>query len=213
MNPDADAARRMRLILELRQLGITDPRILSAIERTNRAFFAPTHLEALAWDDVALPIAGGQTMTKPSLIAQALVLLNVRSDDRVLEIGTGSGYQTAILARLAQRVTSVERVKALTDAARDKMGALGLANTRIEYWDGADGWKDNAPYDRVIVNGGSVDFLPMVLDQMAPTAIMLAHVGEGELRLKRVTKDKDGNYSVEDLGVSRVAMLESGVEP
>lgn len=212
MIPDADAARRMRLILELRQLGVTDARVLSAIERTNRSLFAPAHLEALAWDDVALPIVGGQTMTKPSLIAQAMLDLNVRSDDRVLEIGAGSGYQTAILARLGARVASVERVRALADAARARLAGLGLANASVHCADGVDGWAPDAPYDRVIVNAGAPDFLPVVLDQMAPMAIMLAPIGEGELRLKRVTKDKDGGYKVEDLGLSRAGALQGGLD-
>jgi protein-L-isoaspartate(D-aspartate) O-methyltransferase len=211
VNPDADAARRMRLILELRQLGVTDARVLSAIERTERTRFAPPHLHTLAWDDVALPISDGQTMTKPSLIAQAILDLNVRGDDRVLEIGTGSGYQTAILSRLAAKVTSVERVKRLADDARDRLGAMALANVSVHWADGIDGWKEGAPFDRVIVNAGSVDFLPVVLDHMAPMGIMLAAVGEGELRLKRVHKDKDGGFKVDDLGVSRIAMMESGL--
>ena len=212
MNPDATAARRMRLILELRQLGMTDGRVLNAIERTDRALFAPPHLEALAWDDVALPIARGQAMTKPTLIAQLALDLQVRQDHRVLEIGTGSGFQTAVLARLAARVTSLERFRLLSDEARDRIVDSNLPNASVHWADGADGWKPNAPYDRVIVNAGAPDFLPVVLDQMAPEAILIAPIGEGEQRLKRVRKDRDGRFTVEELGPARFADLLDGID-
>jgi protein-L-isoaspartate(D-aspartate) O-methyltransferase len=211
MTPDAESARRMRLILELRQIGVTDARVLAAVELTNRALFAPAHMEALAWDDLALPIACGQTLTKPSLIAQHVLALEVGPLDRVLEIGGGTGYQTAILARLATRVTSVERHKELALAAQDRLGALAIANARMHWADGVDGWAADAPYDRVIVNAAAADFLPVVLDQMAPGAVLLAPIGEAEQRLKRVRKDAAGDFKVEDLGPARMARFEDGV--
>jgi protein-L-isoaspartate(D-aspartate) O-methyltransferase len=211
MTPDAEAARRMRLILELRQIGVTDARLLAAIELTNRALFAPLHMEALAWDDLALPIECGQTLTKPSLIAQHLLALELRPLDRVLEIGGGTGYQTAILARLATRVTSVERHKELARAAHDRLAALGVANARMHWADGADGWAPDGPFDRVIVNAAAPDFLPVVLNQMAAGGVLVAPIGEGEQRLKRVRKDADGGFTVEDLGVARMGPLGDGI--
>ena len=144
MTPDADAARRMRLILELRQNGITDARVLTAIERTNRGHFAPPHMEALAWDDLALPIASDQTLTKPSLVAQMVLDLMVGPEHRVLEIGSGSGYQTAILARLAAHVTTLERHRLLAEGARGRIASLGFANVGVHWANGADGWKEGA---------------------------------------------------------------------
>jgi protein-L-isoaspartate(D-aspartate) O-methyltransferase len=211
MTPDAEAARRMRLILELRQNGITDARVLSAIERTNRAHFAPPHMEALAWDDLALPIAANQTLTKPTLVAQMVLDLQVGPDHRVLEIGAGSGYQTAILARLAAHVVSLERHRMLAEGARGRIASLGFANVGVHWANGVDGWREGAPFDRVIVNGASADFLPVVLDQIAPGGLMLAPVGEPDQRLKRVRKDGEGGFKVEDLGPVKFAYLEEGM--
>jgi len=212
MIPGAADARRMRLILELRQMGVTDARVLSAIERTPRAHFAPAHLEALAWDDVALPIERGQTMTKPSLIAQMLLALQVGPGHRVLEIGSGSGFQTAVLARLADRVTSLERIRALADSARERFVEIGAANAQVHWADGADGWKADAPYDRVIVNAASEDFLPVVLDQMAPSALIVAAIGQREQSLKRVRKDEEGRFKVEAIGSVALTALAAGLE-
>jgi len=211
MTPDAESARRMRLILELRQIGVTDARVLAALERTNRSSFAPAHMEALAWDDLALPIACGQTLTKPSLIARFVRDLGVTPADNVLEIGAGSGYQTAILARLGARVSSVERHEALAVSAQEALSAIGVTNAAVHWADGADGWATQAPYDRVIVNAAAPDFLPVVLNQMATGAVLLAPIGETEQRLMRVRKQDDGGFKVEDLGPVRLGQLEIGV--
>ncbi len=208
---DADP-RRMRFILEVRQLGVTDARILAAIERTSRADFAALHLEPLAWDDVALPLDCGQTLTKPTTIASMVAALAPRPQDKVLEIGTGSGYQTAILSRLCAHVDTLERYRTLAAAARDRLAALGRDNARVMVADGAYGWPEEGPYDRIAVNGSVAAPNQDLFDQLAPEGVLVAPVGAGGgQRLQRFYRRPDGALAVEDWGPARYTPLEEGV--
>ena len=119
---DDDLARLMRFVLDMRQAGVTDARALSALEKTPRTYFAPDHLEGLAMDDIPLPLAHAQTMTKPSIIGRVLTALAPQADDNVLEVGSGSGFQAAAIASLARRVVTVERWRDLATDVRGRMG-------------------------------------------------------------------------------------------
>jgi len=202
----SDAARLMRFVLELRQAGVTDARALSAMERTPRTHYAPEHLDGLAYDDISLPLAHAQTMTKPSVVGRALSALAPQPGDTVLEIGTGSGFQSACIATLANKVVTLERWRDLTAEARGKFGTARLMRVYAHTADGLEGWPDDAPYDRIIVNGALAEIPQALLDQLKPGGVLLAPVGDAESQ--RLIRWRNGQR--EDLGPVKFAPLESG---
>jgi protein-L-isoaspartate(D-aspartate) O-methyltransferase len=203
-----DPARLMRFVLEMRQAGVTDARALSALERAPRTHYAPAHLEGLALDDVALPIAHAQTMTKPSVIGRIIAALDVQPNDVVLEIGTGSGFQAAALSVLARRVVTLERWRDLAAAARGKFGRARLMKTYCHAADGAEGWEDDAPYERIVVNAALEDIPQALLDQLKPDGVLLAPLGDAQNQ--RLIRYRNGER--EDLGPVKFQALERGVE-
>lgn len=198
-----DPARLMRFVLEMRQAGVTDARVLSALERTPRTHYAPAHLQGLALDDVALPLAHGQTMTKPSVVARMVAALDPQAGDVVLEIGTGSGFQAAVLSTLVHKVVSLERWRALAADARGRFGTARLMRTFAHVADGLEGWADDAPYDRIIVNAAIDDFPLALLDQVKAGGVLVAPIGERLIRYR--------NGQREDLGPVKFALVEEGV--
>ncbi|GAM99062.1 protein-L-isoaspartate O-methyltransferase [alpha proteobacterium U9-1i] len=198
-----DPARLMRFVLEMRQAGITDARVLSALERTPRSDYAPAHLEGLAMDDVGLPLAHAQTMTKPSLIGRMVTALDVQPGDHVLEVGTGSGFQAAVLSQLANRVTTLERHRDLCAEARARIGAARLMRVFAHCADGAEGWADEAPYDRIIVNAAVEEVPPVLRAHLKLDGVLVANVG-GRLVCIR-------NDQVADLGPLNLQPLMRGV--
>jgi protein-L-isoaspartate(D-aspartate) O-methyltransferase len=198
-----DPARLMRFVLEMRQAGITDARVLSALERTPRTHYAPAHLVGLALDDVALPLAHAQTMTRPSLVARMVAALDPQAGDVVLEVGTGSGFQTAVLSTLAHKVVTLERWRDLAADARGRFGMARLMRTFAHVADGLEGWAGEAPYDRIIVNAALADFPLALLDQLKAGGVMVAPIGE---RLMRYC-----NGQQDDLGPIKFAPIDSGV--
>jgi protein-L-isoaspartate(D-aspartate) O-methyltransferase len=198
-----DPARLMRFVLEMRQAGITDARILSALERTPRTHYAPAHLEGLALDDVGLPLAHGQTMTKPSVVARMVAALDPQAGDLVLEVGTGSGFQAAVLSNLAHKVVTLERWRDLAADARGRFGTARLMRTFAHVADGLEGWPEDAPYDRIIVNAALGDFPLALLDQLKTGGVIVAPLGE---RLVRYCNGRQ-----EDLGPAKFAPIERGV--
>ena len=198
-----DPARLMRFVLEMRQAGITDARILSALERTPRTHYAPAHLEGLALDDVGLPLAHGQTMTKPSVVARMVAALDPQAGDLVLEVGTGSGFQAAVLSNLAHKVVTLERWRDLAADARGRFGTARLMRTFAHVADGLEGWPEDAPYDRIIVNAAMGDFPLALLDQLKTGGVIVAPLGE---RLVRYC-----NGRREDLGPVKFTPIEHGV--
>lgn len=197
----------MRFVLEMRQAGVTDARALSALERTPRTHYAPEHLEGLALDDVGLPLAHAQTMTKPSVIGRMITALAPEANDTVLEIGTGSGFQAAAISSVASKVISVDRWSDLVAAARGKFGTARLMRTFAFTGDGFDGWEDDAPYDRIIVNAALSDFPEPLIAQLKPNGVIVAPLGDAQTQ--RLVRCRNG--AREDLGPLRMQPLERGL--
>lgn len=179
----------------LRSAGIRDERVLAAIGRVDRALFVPEQHRLEADADRPLPIGFGQTISQPFVVAFMTERLDLSGDERVLEIGTGSGYQTAILALLAREVFSVEIVPELAERARALLlGTLCLDNVRLRTGDGSLGWPEEAPFDRVIVTAAAPAVPPPLVAQLAPGGRMIVPVGEelGFQSLRLLEKGRDG---------------------
>jgi protein-L-isoaspartate(D-aspartate) O-methyltransferase len=197
----------MRFVLEMRQAGVTDARALAAMERTPRTHYAPEHLEGLALDDVGLPLAHGQTMTKPSIVGRMISALAPEAAHVVLEIGTGSGFQAAAMASMAGKVITLDRWSDLTVAARGKIGTARLMRVYAFTADGFDGWEEDGPYDRVIVNGALDDIPPALINQLKPGGVIVAPLGDAESQ--RLVRYRNGER--EGLGPIRLQPLERGL--
>lgn len=169
--PAGDAGfdrQREQLVARLRAQRIASERVLAAIAATPRELFVPPELRPLAYDDNALPIAAGQTISQPTVVAVMTEALRVEPDSHVLEIGTGSGYQAAILAHLARSVVSVEVHPELAEGARRVLATLGIENVEVHVGDGSLGWPDAAPYDRILVTAAAPEIPAALLDQLRP---------------------------------------------
>lgn len=173
---------RKRLVDELRTKGIVDAVVLKAFELTPRHAFVPSGVRHRAYEDAALLIGSGQTISQPFVHARSLELLKLTSDARVLEIGTGSGYQTVLLSHLVRQVYSVERIAALHERARDQIAAAGATNVVLACMDGTGGWTEHAPYDAIVVSAGAPDVPKPLLDQLADGGRLLTPVGDREMQ-------------------------------
>lgn len=212
MSDETDFDTLMRFVLELRQGGVTDARVLAAMERTPRAHFAPEQFKAFAMEDRPLPLPDGEFMTKPSTVARVLAALELRGGETVLEVGTGSGYQAAALATIARRVVSLERRIALAAEARARVGQLRLMHVYVHAADGADGWPDDAPYDAIVVNAAIETPSPTEMKQLAAGGVLVAPVvGENGQRLMQFRKGADGAFVARDLGPAQFAPMTRGV--
>jgi len=169
--------RQIQLIMELRGQGITDPRVLDVMERTPRNAFVDEPLEYAAWNNTALPIACGQTISQPFVVAYMTQHLDVQPSHRVLEIGTGSGYQAAVLAPLCRRVYSIERHKPLLRQAEDRFRQLGLHNITTKHGDGYKGWPEQAPFDRILLAAAPPSVPPILIEQLKVGGELIAPVG------------------------------------
>jgi protein-L-isoaspartate(D-aspartate) O-methyltransferase len=169
MPPADDRTREIAtLIHELERQGIRDDGVLAALARVPRERFVPDAFRDEAWENVALPIAAHQTISQPYVVALMTQALRLSGTERVLEIGTGSGYQTAILAELSAEIISIERHEMLARAARGLLRNFGYINVTIHVGDGSRGWPDGAPYDRIIVTAAAPDLIPAFLNQLVP---------------------------------------------
>src|SRR5580704_7726362 len=155
-----------RLILALRSQGVTDPQVLNAIEKTPRELFTPDLFKERSWEDSALPIACGQTISQPFIVGLMTQALTLEPRARVLEIGTGSGYQTAVLSRLARLVYTIERYRTLMGEAEARFKDLQLTNVITRFGDGALGWPEQAPFDRILVTAAAPDEPTILLGQL-----------------------------------------------
>ena len=171
------AQARKALVAELRALGIRDERVLSAMARVPRHLFVPPKLLPYAYDDRPLPIGAGQTISQPYIVALSTQALELSPTDRVLEIGTGSGYQTAILAELAGGVYTIERIPELSQLARERLLSLGNENVRFRVGDGTKGWPEAAPFDAILVTAAAPTAPKSLLDQLAEDGRMVIPIG------------------------------------
>lgn len=183
--------RVQSLLNQLRNQGIANEQVLDAIARVPREKFIDEAFEHKAWENVALPIGQGQTISQPYMVARMTELLELTPESRVLEIGTGSGYQTAILAHLVHHVCSVERIKSLQWHARRRLKQLDLHNVSTRHGDGWQGWHARAPFDAIIVTAAPQEIPAALMSQLDEGGIMVLPVGEEQQVLKRVRRRGD----------------------
>jgi len=202
--------RTMQFVFALRSRGITDDRVLKAMERIDRAAFVRDTFAERAYDDMPLPIECGQTISQPTVVGLMTQALQVGPRDTVLEIGTGSGYQAAVLAQLARRVYTVERYRRLAEAAEARLHALGIANVTVITADGSHGLPAQAPFDRIMVTAAAEDPPGPLLAQLRETGIMIVPVGQSDTvqRLVKVTRGPDGTDYDELAPVRFVPLVE-----
>ncbi len=201
-------ARQRMVENQIAARGIRDKRVLEAMKKVPRHLFVDEALWDQAYSDFPLPIGSGQTISQPYIVARMTEELGLKGDEKVLEIGTGSGYQTAILAELARQVFSVERIPALLQRARQVLDSLGYHNVMIKLDDGTWGWKEHAPYDAILVTAGSPEIPTPLLDQLKDPGVMVVPVGdEYSQTLTKVIK-KDGKIETKYLeGVRFVKLI------
>lgn len=200
---------RMQFMLTMRRRGIGDAAVLRALDEVPREHFVAPEFQDAAYADQALPIACGQTISQPYVVAYMTEQLGVRPEHKVLEIGTGSGYQAAVLSRLAHEVVSIERYRTLADAARARMQTLGYQNVDIRAGDGLAGATDRAPFDRIIVTAAAETVPETLLEQLAEDGVMILPLGphRGVQHIVRVTKSSGELKQEELLGVRFVPLL------
>jgi protein-L-isoaspartate(D-aspartate) O-methyltransferase len=206
------AERQMQFLFALRTKGVTDARVLTAMEKTDRARFVKGHFSARAYEDMPLPIACGQTISQPSVVGLMTQALNVQPRDKVLEVGTGSGYQAAILSHLARRVYTVDRHKTLINDARVIFPALDITNLMAFTADGSFGLPDQAPFDRILVPAAAEDPPGPLLAQLKVGGIMVLPVGQSNSvqTLIRFNRTETG-FEYEELGAVRCGPLLEGL--
>jgi protein-L-isoaspartate(D-aspartate) O-methyltransferase len=189
-----EGVQRMEFMLALRQRGISDKAVLRAMDEVPREHFVEPRFADSAYADRAMPIECGQTISQPYVVAYMTEQLSVKPHHRVLEIGTGSGYQAAVLSRLAREVVTLERYRTLANGARSRLKTLGYSNVEVLLGDGLGGEPIRAPYDRIIVTAAAENIPPALVEQLAEGGIMVLPLGphEGPRDLVKLTRTKDG---------------------
>jgi len=207
--PPDESVGRMEFLLGLRRRGISDQAVLRAMDEVPREHFVMPDFIDAAYADQALPIACGQTISQPYVVAYMTEQLDVRPPNRVLEVGTGSGYQAAILSRLAREVVSVERYRTLADAARTRLETLGYRNVEVVVGDGFAGVPSRAPFDRIMVTAAAEDVPQALVEQLAEGGIMILPVGPhaGPQQIVKLTKRKGDLERADLLAVRFVPLL------
>lgn len=206
---DGEQAERAAFILGLRRRGIRDLAVLRAMELVPRPLFVDPMMRRHAYDDVALPIACGQTMSQPSLVAAMTEALGVTADQTVLEVGTGSGYQAAVLSHLAARVVTVDRYRSLVSEAQTRFEVLGLRNVTAYVGDGMNGMPARAPFDRILVTAAAPDIPPALMDQLKLGGVIVAPLGAPEevQTLVRIVKEQSGRSRTDLMKVRFVPLV------
>ncbi len=202
---------RERLIQRLLEEGIVNRNVLEAIRRTPRHLFVDEALAHRAYEDTALPIGNNQTISQPYMVARmSELLLEDGPLDKVMEIGTGSGYQTAILSQLVERIFSVERIKVLQDRAKERLLELNLRNVVFRWGDGWEGWPALAPYNGIIVTAVATDVPQALLDQLAPGGRLVIPVGAGEVQQLMLIVREEHGFARRVIGNVRFVPLLNG---
>ena len=200
-------SNRARMVDLLRTRGIQDPRVLKAMSEIPRHLFVPDALAAKAYGDHALPIGDMQTISQPYMVARMTELLEVNKDSTVLEIGAGSGYQTAVLSEVAGRVFAIERISELARMAQANIRKLGCYNATVKWFDGTIGWSDHAPYDGVLVAAGSPEIPEPLIKQLCVGGKLVIPIGDAEQQvLVRIIKTEEG-VTREDHGLCQFVKL------
>jgi protein-L-isoaspartate(D-aspartate) O-methyltransferase len=199
----------MEFLLTLRRRGISDQAVLRAMDEVPREHFVEGGYLDAAYADHALPIACGQTISQPYVVAYMTEQLAVRPHHRVLEVGTGSGYQAAVLSRLAREVVTIERYRTLAEIARGRLQTLGFTNVEVVVGDGLLGVPERAPYDRIIVTAAAEQVPDALIEQLADGGIMVLPLGphDGPQDIVKLTKSKEGVQREDLIGVRFVPLL------
>lgn len=200
-------ARRRMIDQQIRRRGINDRAVLEALEAVPRERFVPKEAEHLAYTDRALPIESGQTISQPFMVAIMTQALELTGRERVLEIGTGSGYQAAVLGRLCHEVYSIERHADLAETAAARLRAAGLSNVHVFVGDGTLGYPDKAPFDRILVTAGGPYMPPALFEQLAEGGLLVMPVGTGEGQTLEAVRKVRGRPVVTNLGGCRFVKL------
>jgi len=203
----------MQLVLDLRQNGIAD-NVIQAMENVPRELFVPQAFQDRAFENAALPIGHHQTISQPLVVAQMTQALHLNDRCKVLEIGTGSGYQAAVLAPLCRRLYTIERHRGLHNEAQARFDRLRIHNITTKFGDGSKGWPEQAPFDRIIVTAAAVDIPPILVDQLAVGGIMVVPIGDDQhdQRLVKVVRTAD-DTEISDLGWVRFVPFVEGEAP
>jgi protein-L-isoaspartate(D-aspartate) O-methyltransferase len=207
MTIDLDSARQRMVLEQLERRGIKDPRVLAAMRTVPRHRFLPAELHDHAYDDGPLPIGNSQTISQPYMVALMSEVAELTGAEKVLEVGTGSGYQTAVLARLAREVYSIELDAHLHDRARVILNAMGLTNVHLRCADGSDGWPEEAPFDVVLVTAAMPGIALPLLNQLTADGRLVAPIGEDELQTLVRISHKTGRWNEEYFGECRFVKM------
>jgi len=198
---------RRRLVEQLQDQGIRDLSVLNAIAETPRHLFVPTGVRHRAYEDSALPIGNGQTISQPSIHARYLELLKLTGKEKVLEIGTGSGYQTALLSRLASQVFTIERIAPLLEKAKEVLRQMGSNNISFMLGDGTLGWREFAPFDAILVGAAAPEIPEAYIEQLAEHGRLLIPLGDRDEQILHLFTRKDGELEREDIAPVRFVPL------
>lgn len=201
---------RMRLVQRLREIGIQSEQVLDVIGQVPRHIFLDEALAHRAYEDTSLPIGHGQTLSQPYIVARMTELLLAHGPQHVLELGTGSGYQTAVLAQMFPRIYSVERIRPLQDRARERLRKLQVRNVLLKHADGGMGWPERGPFDGIIVTAAPTDVPQELLEQLAEGGVLIAPVGEENQVLVEVIRKGD-RFERRELEPVRFVPLLAGV--
>jgi protein-L-isoaspartate(D-aspartate) O-methyltransferase len=210
---DSEAERRSRMVeTQIVARGVRDPRVLAAMRHVPRHLFVDASERAHAYEDHPLPIAGHQTISQPYIVALMTELAEITPNEKVLEIGTGSGYQSAVLSRLAREVYSIEIVPDLARESAERLRTLGYPNVTVREGDGYRGWPEHAPFDAIIVTAAPVSIPQPLLDQLAPGGRMVIPVGSFFQELKVLSKDRNGRITEKDILPVRFVPMTGEIE-